>query len=205
MTPAVLLVPGWRDTAAVLHPLRDFLVGSGWPAEHVAVVSFRDPFGDNITHAAELGQALHALMDAAPARPVVIVAHSMGGLATRWYLSRHHEQRVVAALFLATPHKGTWLAWLAAGGGAADMRPHSRFLDALQRSALPEHLRCTCFRAPWDTRLLPRHSAWLEEMDCELLPAAGHKRIVRQRRVMNMLRDRILTYTPSDERMRHDS
>ncbi len=70
--------------------------------------------------------------------PVVdVVAHSMGGLLLRQYLSHHPENPVRRAVFLSTPHFGTnaarfltSLASLSAEGNiqASEIRPGSDFL-----------------------------------------------------------------------------
>lgn len=46
----------------------------------------------------------------APYAAVDIVAHSMGGLLVRQYLSHHVDHRVRRVIFLATPHFGTNVA-----------------------------------------------------------------------------------------------
>ncbi|MEO5510632.1 MAG: hypothetical protein ABIS27_08365, partial [Longimicrobiales bacterium] len=93
--------------------------------------------------------------------------------------------------FLATPHRGTWLAWLARGPGASEMRPSSQFLRELGEREASSHVRCIIFRAPYDTRLLPPASAWHAQMEQRSLPAIGHKRILRQPSVFNAILEAI--------------
>ncbi len=169
----------------MLHPLANHLRARGWPAQDVATVSFIDPFGSNREHAAEIAQALDTLVAASGHTDLAVVAHSMGGLGLRWYLAHHDDARIRTAIFLATPHRGTWLAWLGWGPGASEMRPSSPFLRELQAHAHPPHVRTISFRAPWDTRLVPPTSAWLADTEHRVLPALGHKRILRHRAVMD--------------------
>jgi pimeloyl-ACP methyl ester carboxylesterase len=72
-----------------------------------------------------------------PYKQVDIVAHSMGGLLVRQYLSHHRENPVRRLLFLSTPHFGshasqllTGLASISAVGNiqAAEIQPGSNFL-----------------------------------------------------------------------------
>jgi triacylglycerol lipase len=186
--PPVLLIPGWRDDRSVLSPLAAYLLTRGWSEQSVATVSFDDPFGSNIDHAREIDRAIHDLRARArDGEPIVVVAHSMGGLGLRWFLTHHDASGIRLAVFLATPHRGTWMAYLGRGRGATEMRPSSAFLRELNAGATPSHVRCIAFRAPWDTRLLPGSSAWLESMECRTLPALGHRRILRQRSVFDTL------------------
>jgi triacylglycerol lipase len=53
---------------------------------------------------------------------IAIVAHSMGGLATRAYLRDHGTGRVAKVVTLGTPHNGTGLANFGAGPNSQQMR-----------------------------------------------------------------------------------
>jgi triacylglycerol lipase len=190
--PAILLVPGWRDDDAILQPLARHFLATGWPRSDVHTLAFTDPLGSNLEHAAEIGAAVARLERSAAHTPdcspsIAVVAHSMGGLALRWYLAQTPATTVQTAIFLATPHEGTWLAWLGRGPGAAEMRPNSRFLSQLRQSPPPGRVRCISFRAPLDSRLFPARSAWLANSERHTLPVAGHRRILRQPAVFDMI------------------
>jgi hypothetical protein len=113
----------------------------------------------------------------------------MGGLALRRYLADYADSPVRTAITLATPHRGTWLAWLGWGQGAREMRPDSQFLRDLSSTAIPPHVRLICMRAPFDTRLFPASSAWLAGAECDTLRGSGHRRILAQSRVCNHIAD----------------
>lgn len=53
---------------------------------------------------------------------LVIVAHSMGGLAVRAYLSTHGKARIAKLITLGTPHHGTGLAHFGKGENSRQMR-----------------------------------------------------------------------------------
>lgn len=53
---------------------------------------------------------------------IVIVAHSMGGLAARSYLRIHGPKRIAKAITLGTPHHGTGLAHFGVGLNTHQMR-----------------------------------------------------------------------------------
>jgi triacylglycerol esterase/lipase EstA (alpha/beta hydrolase family) len=138
----VLIVPGWKDGAGALRHIERFLIANGWPPEFVTPVAFRDPCGSNLEHAEELALAIASARDAVGAPRVDVIAHSMAGLAVRAYLARYDRPKdgfntsmpdIRRAVFLGTPHRGTWAAWLAWGRGAREMRPGSEFLRQLNR------------------------------------------------------------------------
>lgn len=186
--PAVLLVPGWSDRRTVLRPLERHLLAAGWPRTHVRTVGFRDRFGGNIEHAHELADAVDALCADARVGEVAVVAHSMGGLALRWYLARlDGARRVRRAVFMGTPHQGTWLAWLALGRGARDMRPGSVFLRELNASPLPDTVQATCIRSPMDLRIFPPASALLAGATSTVVRSPSHPGMLRSPKVFRVV------------------
>ena len=158
----VLLVPGWLDTDEDMAALRTRLIDAGWAPERVRAVSFDDPAGSNREHAEELGTVARALLRETAADSLDIVAFSMGGLATRWYLLRQDAAPVRRLAFLATPHRGTLAAHLAWGDGRDEMMPESPFLDSLSAGpALPAGVQAMTVRTSFDTHVIPGESATL--------------------------------------------
>jgi triacylglycerol lipase len=160
----VLLVPGWSDTAAELELLRQRFREAGWSSERVRAVGFVDPVGSNREHAREVARVLAEVRAATGAPLVDVVAHSMGGLALRYHLTRQEPglAGVRRAVFLATPHHGTWSALVAWGEGGEEMVPGSDFLMELMRGApLPPEVETLTVRTPVDLHVLPQESARL--------------------------------------------
>ena len=158
----VVLVPGWFDTARDLAALRIRLLGAGLDGTQVRTVTFADPTGSNMDHAEELGVVVSEVLAETGGRQVDIVAHSMGGLATRWYLNTHADAPVRRVAFLGTPHEGTLSAHLAWGDGRDEMLPDSPFLQALNgQAAVPDGIEAITVRTPIDTHVLPGESATL--------------------------------------------
>ncbi|MGZ8356646.1 MAG: lipase family alpha/beta hydrolase [Telluria sp.] len=82
-----------------------------------------EPLGAPIdAYVPAVARAVESLCQAAGARQVVIVAHSMGGLVARAYLRAHGSERVARIVTLGSPHHGTCLARLALGSNAVQMR-----------------------------------------------------------------------------------
>lgn len=159
----VVLVPGWYEEATDLEPLSRRLTDAGWPADRIATVSFADPVGSNADHAREIADHVDRLRERTGARRVDIVAHSMGGLAVRYFLSdpeRAPEARRV--VFLGTPQRGTWIAYFAWGDGGGEMIPESEFLDSLNaQPPVPSGVDALTIRTPVDTHIVPGENATL--------------------------------------------
>lgn len=158
----VLLLPGWFNEREAMVPLRDRLVDAGWDSAAVLALGFDDPVGSNREHAREIARAVLGLREATGAARVDVVAHSMGGLALRYYLWNGGAHHVRRAVFLATPHRGTMTSFLAWGDGAEEMRPGSPFLVSITRApVLPPEVRALTVRTPLDLHVVPAESATL--------------------------------------------
>lgn len=185
----VLLVPGWFDTAEDLAGLGVRLRSAGWPAEAVAAVTFQDPTGANHRHAHEIAAAVEGLRARTGAQQVDIIAHSMGGLATRVYL-REHPGTVRRVVFMATPHRGTLMAYLAFGEGGDEMLPGSDFLESLNRfPPVPPGIEAMTVRTLLDTHILPGTSATLPGFKDVTVCCPTHVGLTRDLEAFDAVRD----------------
>ncbi len=186
----VLLVPGWFDTARELAPLRIRLVAAGWPQDHVRALTFEDPTGSNVGHAREIAAAVDSLRRRTGAGRVDIVAHSMGGLATREYLEKlGGAARVRRVVLLATPNEGTYAAYLAFGGGRDEMLPGSAFLDSLNAGpSVPSGVQMMTLRTPLDAHVLPPESATLPGVEDIEVCCPTHEGLLRDLEVFRIVR-----------------
>lgn len=186
----ILLVPGWLDTARDLAALRIRLLGAGWPADHVEAVTFEEPTGSNRVHADELASAVDGLLARTGAEELDIIAHSMGGLATRWYLSTRPQPPVRKAIFLGSPHRGTLAAHLAWGDGRDEMMPDSPFLDTLNtRAPAPGGVEALTIRTAVDTHIVPGESATLPGVPDYELCCPTHPGLLRDDEVFALILD----------------
>lgn len=184
----VLLVPGWLDTARDMAALRIRLLGAGWPEAHVVAVTFEDPTGSNRVHAEELGAAIDDILERTRAEQVDIVAHSMGGLATRWYLRARPNAPVRRVAFVGSPHRGTLSAYLAWGGGREEMMPDSPFLDTLNAEApVPKGVEAITIRTVVDTHVVPGESAMLPGVVDHELCCPTHAGLIRDDEVFEIV------------------
>ena len=184
----VLLVPGWLDTARDLAALRIRFVAAGW--SHVETLTFADPTGSNRDHAAEIEAAVATMLDRTGSAEVDIVAHSMGGLATRWYLMTRDPAPVRRVAFLGSPHHGTIAAHLAWGAGGDEMTPGSDFLEALNRARpVPDGVAAITVRTPIDTRVVPGESAVLPGITDHSVCCPTHPGLVEDDEVFQIVID----------------
>ena len=91
-----------------------------------------------------------------------LVAFSMGGLISRYYLQELGGASRCQGLYtIATPHNGSYVAYLYPGRGTSQMRPDSEFIFQLKRS---EHIYdtleipTTSYRSAVDIVMIPLES-----------------------------------------------
>lgn len=122
----VVLVHGYFCNRAVWRPFARRLAEAGHP---VTAVSLDPPFGPIDAHAATIETAVAG---AGHGRgPVVLVGHSMGGLAIRAFLRRAGSDGIAGVVTLGSPHRGTRMAAVGRSPAAREMRRGSAWLEAL--------------------------------------------------------------------------
>jgi len=185
----VVLIPGWGDVGARMRPLADRLEAEGWDAEAVHVLDFVNPIGSNVDHAEELSAVVDALLERNSwATEVDIVAHSMGGLASRWYIQHGGEARVRRLITLGSPHRGTVASVVAPGPGGTEMQPGSPFLTQLD-SVLPAGVEGLTIRSEIETHIIPNESATLPGVADTILCCNMHWTLPSDGAVMEIILD----------------
>lgn len=189
--PAVLLVHGYLCNRAVWKPWLD---AGGLAGCNVATVDLAPPFGDLDGYADLVHAAVGRLCAASGAQRVVVVAHSMGGLALRCYLRRYGDGAIARAITIASPHHGTLLARFGHGRNARQMRPASPFLHELAASeAAGCRAKFVCIATQDDNLIVPRTSPLLEGARHHMVDGVGHLATIEDRRVWSIVEREIST------------
>jgi triacylglycerol lipase len=115
----VLLIHGYGCNSGYWHSMSKALQQAG--ISHAAV-DLEPVLASIDAYSAQLQQAVDALCQSCGSERVVLVGHSMGGLAARVYLRARGAARVARVITLATPHYGTALANYGIGINSAQMR-----------------------------------------------------------------------------------
>lgn len=167
--PPVLVVPGFLGPSFLLYPLVAFLRLHGRRVELLHTF----PALDGVKPiAVRIGLAVEKLRAETHADRVDVVAHSMGGLASRYYALKLGGDRTIRRLVtIATPHHGTkWAAMLGFTQSLKDMTPGNPLLTELSPERPIPGVKCLNVRAGWDQIVWPReHGRWSEHvLDHEL-------------------------------------
>lgn len=115
----VLLIHGYACNSGYWHGMSAALRKAD--ISHYAV-SLEPVFGAIDDYVPILRDAVDELCRDAGTDQVVILAHSMGGLAARAYLRADGDRRVAKLITLGSPHRGTGLANFGLGSNSQQMR-----------------------------------------------------------------------------------
>jgi pimeloyl-ACP methyl ester carboxylesterase len=168
----VVFVHGFVCNRGLWRPWLMKLRAMGVP---FAAVNLAPVFGSIDAYPAIVDEAVLRVTQASGLAPIV-VAHSMGGLATRaWLRAYDADDRVHAVITIGTPHGGTWLAGVGQGENARQMRRGNDWLRALGAAEPASRAaRFTCWWSECDQIVLPVPSAVLPGSDARRLPGMAH-------------------------------
>lgn len=168
--PPVILVHGRNAPPSVWGSMMSALIGQGYPASHLFAWDYDSSASSNETLSPQLAAYVQQVLLQTGAGQVDIVAHSLGGLPTRWYITFGGGHAYVRQwISLAGPNHGTDLAWACAlwDQGCRDMTPPSYVLTHLN-GGNPEVGPPVHFWTIWsscDEQILPPTSTILSGAD----------------------------------------
>jgi len=115
-------------------------------------------------------------IELATGRPVVLVGHSMGGVAIRAWLARFDaDARVHRVLTIGSPHHGTWLARFGHTINGRQMRLNGPWLGQLAQREPPErYAKFTCYFGHCDNIVFPAASGTLPGAENVHVPGTAH-------------------------------
>jgi triacylglycerol lipase len=154
----VVLVHGFLETGSTFKQLRQRLEKRGVKCQVVKLIP-SDGRGGLATLAAGLKRDIDS--EFGSDAPISLVAFSMGGLVSRYYLQDlGGATRCENFITVSSPHHGTKAAFVYPSQGAKEMRPGSSFLQGLAQS---EHrlgkMPVASYRTPMDLIILPPESS----------------------------------------------
>lgn len=159
----VLLVHGYGDSED--SPWWDRLVGyfeaAGYDREKLYVIELGELWATTVDSPREYADQVKARLEAIRDEhggPVDVVAHSMGGLDSRWAVEKEGAADLVDDLVtLGTPHQGTYAAYLGyATEGGRDMVPGSDFLTELNDGRLAPNVEYSALWSSTDELVVPQ-------------------------------------------------
>lgn len=183
--PALLLIAGYVCNRAVWRPLLDSQVLADC---NVATVNIEPVFGSIDGYADQIHAAVERLRERSGSPQVILVCHSMGGIAARAYLRQHGDAGVSRVITLASPHQGTIFGWLGHGANARQMARGSAYLHTLAGvETLERRRRFVCIATADDNLVVPRSSPLLPDAEHHVIDGVGHLALLEDRRAWDLI------------------
>ena len=187
----VVLVHGFLDSGDAFRPMCTRLKKRGFDC-FTATLKPSDGRGGLEKLAVGLKQEIDAKFG--PKEPINIVAFSMGGLVSRYYLQNlGGAKRCEQLITISSPHNGTTAARWYPSQGAKEMRPKSEFLTELKRTERNlGAMKLTSYRTPMDLIILPPDSSKWERADNLTFPVLLHPLMLVSQPVMDDIEKRLV-------------
>jgi triacylglycerol lipase len=154
---------------------------------NVATLNLEPMFGSIDQYAEPLRRRIDALCTETGATRIVLVAHSMGGLACRAYLAEHGTDRVAKLITLGSPHQGSAIARIGLGRNARQMEAGGAWLQALNSRLVPKGLRAVAIYSVHDNFVMPQDQQRLAGADNRPLSGLGHFSLLFSPRIRDAL------------------
>lgn len=179
----IVMVHGYFSNRGYFGPLVRALERHG--VGPIFTPSFVSAFATIEDYVAQLAAYIERIAQATGERQVILVCHSMGGLAARAYMCTHGSARVRKLVTIASPHNGTVHARFGAGPNAQQMVHDSRFLKTLceKEGDAGPGVPATSIYTPHDNLVAPQDTsrlAWARNIP---IPGRGHVDILASERL----------------------
>jgi triacylglycerol esterase/lipase EstA (alpha/beta hydrolase family) len=186
--PPVILVHGYMSNRGFFGPLQRWLDAQG--VAPVFAPNFHVLFDSIEQFAAELHDEIERIAQGSGQPRVILVCHSMGGLAARRYLQDHGAGRIARLVTIASPHHGTAVAKMGLGLNARQMTPGSDFLRELERAeaASPPAVETLSIWSPHDNLVSPQDTSRLPWAREHVIPGVAHVGLLSSPRTFAALR-----------------
>lgn len=179
----VLLVHGFVCNYRIWDAMANQLRRAGHP---ILGLNLEPVFGSIDGYIPLIEDAVESLRHQTGAQQIAVVAHSMGGLATRAWMREYGTARVARVLTLGTPHVGTRLATWSHTANGRQMRWHSPWLEELARSEPAANLQLIRIAlTPQDNIVYPQREQVLPGVPVAVFEGRGHIQLCFDTAVIN--------------------
>lgn len=190
--PALLLVHGYFCNRALWSGFAETFAVEG---HAIGSVNLEPVFGSIDEYPALIYAAIQELRARSRQGKIVLIGHSMGGLAIRAYLRDYGSAAVAKVITIGTPHQGTWFGQLGHGKNTRQMRlnsephpnpwlNHLRSLETVQQDQLFEVML-----SHHDNIVFPQAIQTLGQAPVHAFSGLGHVQMIYSKAVRAKVRE----------------
>ena len=162
----VLLVHGIGHNASAFSRMQAQMKKQGWM--HVFTINYDTFHGNILKMVQQLSDQVDKVIAVTGAEQVDIVAHSLGGIISRYYMTLGPKKGQVKNLVtLGTAHKGTYSSpflklFVSTKALSTSLYPGSSFLKTLQEAKMPKDSKITSIYSQYDWVVWPQSYCFAE-------------------------------------------
>lgn len=131
-TTPIIFIHGYAMGNSSWDSMANWFTQDGYPATNLYRFGYSSLTISDKTAASQLATFVTNVRAKHGNKPVTIIAHSNGGLVTRWYRTQLGGAAAMKRFItLGSPHAGTTSAYYCFSPACAEMRPNSTFLKTL--------------------------------------------------------------------------
>ncbi len=127
----ILLVHGYINTASVWVYIKRRLAKA--KLGPIYTVNLKNPFGSIREHAETVAQKMNQIQKETGRSDIAIIGHSMGGLVAAYYKTHFASDALSKLITIASPLKGTYMAYFGLGKNSRDMQINSPLILEMQK------------------------------------------------------------------------
>lgn len=155
----ILLVHGIIHNHSAFRSLKRKLEALGW--HNIYTLNYTTSSGSLYRMAGDLSEKVERIINETHCEQLDIVAHSLGGLVARKYMSIGEGRgRVSKLITLGTPHKGTelskFLRLLPGSSLCEDLKPNSYWIRTMNNTSIPKFSHVHSIYSDFDWTVWPK-------------------------------------------------
>lgn len=182
----ILFVHGIFHNKSAFFTLKQRLAFKGW--HHFREINLFTSFQAIEKLALRVEKEVDRIREEYDTEQVDIVAHSMGGIVTRYYLQcRGGEAKVKNCITLGTPHQGTLWSRFSPLGHIRELHPESKLMKTLKGAPLLQRTRAVSVFGDLDFLMHPKNTAFWEGARTIQLDNLGHAGLLYSKKVAQII------------------
>lgn len=189
--PPILFVHGWSSGSHAFMLISRYLKAKGF--KNLYTMTYRPVMADIEWLAQKVADRINQVLEETQAEQVNIIAHSMGGLLSRYVIKNlYMEDKVNLLISLGGPHMGTRVAALMpCGQNTLQILYESDFMKALAEGGMTSgNVKYVAIYSAFDNFVIPQESGSLGENAVNhKLSFHGHLRLLYSHKVNRLIRE----------------
>lgn len=166
MKKGVVLVHGYLDSDSTFwwNRIQGFMKDLGFYVDTVNLGSIGTTIDSPVKYSHQIRQCVERFhSECEECSEIVIIGHSMGGIAARWYIEEMDgNERVDSLITLGTPHRGTFAAYLGIfSDGGKQLTPSSKVIKRLNSKGPAENVEYHIISGKKDNMIIPSENGTL--------------------------------------------